>query len=194
MKGILVIIQCIIAAGFAIPERIVIPVVGVTPGDWNRKSFWHESWGLSGVHKGIDIFGRLGTVVTSATAGIVLFVGSIARGGNVAVVLGPKWRLHYYAHLNSITAFALRLVPRGGELGTLGDTGNARGTPPHLHYSVVRIFSVTWDIDGSTQGFWKAFYLDPDPYLFGIPCFFASRPTAAEYRCFIRRNRERGYR
>lgn len=48
MKGILVIILCIIAAGFAIPERIVIPVVGATPGDWNRKSFWHESWACPG--------------------------------------------------------------------------------------------------------------------------------------------------
>lgn len=123
--------------------------------------------GLSGVHKGIDIFGRLGTVVTSATAGIVLFVGSIDRGGNVAVVLGPKWRLHYYAHLDSLTTSAFRLVPPGGELGTLGDTGNARGTPLHLHYSVLRIFPVPWDIDDSTQGCWKAIYLDPDPYLCG---------------------------
>ncbi|HCU67866.1 MAG TPA: hypothetical protein DGF30_01240 [Desulfomicrobium sp.] len=169
MKGVLVIIVCIMAAGFAIPERIVIPVVGATPGDWNRKSFWHEPWGLSGVHKGIDIFGRRGAGVTSATAGIVLFVGSIDRGGNVAVVLGPKWRLHYYAHLDSVTASALCFVPPGGELGTLGDTGNARSTPPHLHYSVVRIFSVPWDVEGSTQGFWKAFYLDPDPYLRGTP-------------------------
>jgi hypothetical protein len=46
-------------------------------------------------------------------------------------------------------------------LGAVGDTGNARGKPPHLHYAVVTMIPYPWRADDSTQGYRKAFYLDP---------------------------------
>ena len=49
-------VVAVLTAGLLIPERAVIPVEGATPRDWNAKSFWYEPWGISGVHKGIDIF------------------------------------------------------------------------------------------------------------------------------------------
>ncbi|EJE51234.1 metalloendopeptidase-like membrane protein [Acidovorax sp. CF316] len=155
----------VLALGLAVPERIRIPVAGATPKDWNAQSFWFEPWGTSGVHKGIDIFGKTGTPVLSTTDGMVLFTGEIAKGGKVVLVLGPRWRLHYFAHLDRITTDALAPVASGSAIGTVGASGNAQGKPPHLHYSIVRLLPAPWQIDGATQGVKKAFFIDPGAYL-----------------------------
>ncbi|CBL45431.1 Predicted peptidase M23B [gamma proteobacterium HdN1] len=161
--AILVAVLCVV--GFVVPERITIPVAEASRHDWNPNSFWFEPWGTSGVHKGIDIFAHLGRPVVSATDGIVLFAGHLAKGGNVVVALGPKWRIHYYAHLNTIETSIFRLVWPGQAIGTVGDSGNAKGKPPHLHYSIVRLVPVPWAADGSTQGYKKAFFIDPSAWL-----------------------------
>ena len=59
-------------------------------------------------------------------------------GGRQVWVLGPARERHYYAHLDSWAPglAAGTVVQTGTVLGTVGDTGNARGTPPHLHYGV----------------------------------------------------------
>ena len=153
--------------GFLIPERVRIPVSGATENDWNHKSFWFHPWGTSGVHKGIDIFGKIGTDIVSTTDGFVLYTGQLKKGGNVIVVLGPRWHLHYFAHLNSINVSSYSLVTAGSKIGTLGDSGNAKGKPPHLHYAIVRIFPAFWAIDKSAQGYKKAFFIDPTSFLAG---------------------------
>ena len=144
-----------------LPEFPVVPVKNATSKDWNAKSFWFEPWGKSGVHKGIDIFGKLNTPVVATTYGIVIFAGDLPLGGKVVAVLGPKWRIHYYAHLNDDSVFIGEPVWRGSEIGLLGDTGNAKGKPAHLHYAVVSLLPYVWKIDSSTQGWKKAFYLNP---------------------------------
>lgn len=151
----------VLCVGLLLPEFPVIPVKGATASDWNATSFWFEPWGKSGVHKGIDIFGKLDTPVHATTYGIVIFTGELPLGGNVVAVLGPKWRVHYYAHLNEDSVFIGQPVWRGSSIGLLGDTGNAKGKPAHLHYVVFSLLPYVWQIDGSTQGWKKAFYLDP---------------------------------
>lgn len=148
-----------------LPEWPQIPVAGASARDWNPRTFWFEPWGRSGVHKGIDILAKLGTPVHSASYGVVLFRGEIAQGGQVVVVLGPKWRIHYYAHLQSIDAYPGQPLLSGSVLGTVGDTGNARGKPAHLHYSILSLLPLPWRADGSTQGWKKMFYLDPNQLL-----------------------------
>jgi len=165
-KAVLIVIA-VLVIGFVVPERIKIPVVGASKTDWNRKTFWYEPWGTSGVHKGIDIFGRLGAGVVSTTDGIVVYTGQIPKGGNVIVILGPKWRFHYFAHLNTIDISLFSLVGSGDLIGTVGDSGNAKGKPPHLHYSIVRLFPAPWAVDSSTQGYKKSFFIDPGLYLGG---------------------------
>ena len=150
--------------GFLIPEPRLIPVEGATSRDWNAETFWYEPWGKSGVHKGIDIFAGKGTNVIATTNMLVLYHGSISRGGNVVVALGAKWRIHYFAHLDAISVRAGRLAARGQVLGQVGDTGNAAGTPPHLHYSIVSLIPMPWRVDFSTQGYKKMFYLNPVDY------------------------------
>lgn len=152
---------------FLWPERRSVPVVGATAGSFNPRSFWFEPWGPSKVHKGIDVFAPKGTPIVAPIDGIVLYSGQFERGGEVLLVLGPKWRLHYLAHLERRDVRTGRPVVAGTPLGTVGDSGNARGKPPHLHYSIVTLFPHFWRIDRSTHGWKKAFYLDPGSWLFG---------------------------
>jgi len=159
--SVLAAISITIIVGLLLPEKAIIPVQNATTKDWNQETFWYEPWGSSGVHKGIDIFGSKGTPLLSATDGVVIFSGDISKGGKVIAVLGPKWRIHYYAHLDSATVSAGKWVSRGETVGTLGDSGNAAGKPPHLHYSILTLVPYPWRWDLSTQGWKKMFYLDP---------------------------------
>jgi len=165
MKKILYGLLATLLVGFLLlPQNMVIPVKGATKSSWNPKTFWHDGWGKSGVHKGIDIFAAQGQSVLSSTYGMVVYSGTLALGGNVVVVLGPKWRLHYYAHLKKSDVGALNLVGRGEKIGEVGTTGNAATTPPHLHYAILTLIPYPWRIDDSRQGWRKMFYLNPQDY------------------------------
>lgn len=165
MRIFLIFILLVFALGFLLPEQRLIPVAQAGPADWNHDTFWYEPWGVSGVHKGIDIFAPVGRPVLASSAGVVVYQGQLGIGGNVVVVLGPKWRLHYYAHLSEIHVRVGQWLSAAGPLGAVGDTGNARGKPAHLHYSVVTLLPYVWRIDGSTQGMLKMFFLDPGAML-----------------------------
>ena len=117
------------------PSVVRIPVMGVMkreiPNSWGNP----RSGGRS--HQGVDIFAKRGTPVLSATDGIVIRVGTNTLGGQVINVLGPGRQVHYYAHLDRYGQFkAGDYVFAGSILGYVGNTGNARETPPHLHYGV----------------------------------------------------------
>ena len=147
------------------PERLQIPVAGAGPRDWNAHSYWAYPWGNSVVHKGIDIFAPRGTPVLAASGGVVLYQGEIPVGGEVILMLGANWRLHYYAHLASRVVHGGQWLAQGSQLGTVGDSGNARGKAPHLHYSIVTLLPHLWRWDDDRQGWKKIFYLNPDPLL-----------------------------
>ncbi len=148
-----------------LPQHFTIPVSGATTKDYNPDSFWYYPWGKSVTHKGVDIFAKKGTPVVAATSGLVVRCGNIAMGGNIVLVLGPKWRFHYYAHLQDITTSSLSWVSRGETIGTVGDTGNAAGKPPHLHYAIVTALPYPWRWDTDRQGWKKMFYLNPIEFL-----------------------------
>jgi len=148
-----------------IPQNLKMPVQGATKSDYNSKSFWFYPWGKSVTHKGVDIFAKKGTRIHSATWGIVLYSGKISMGGNFVLVLGPKWRLHYYAHLNELKTSSLSIVNKNTIIGTVGDSGNAAGKSPHLHYSIVTLIPYVWKADQDRQGWKKMLYLNPITYL-----------------------------
>ncbi|MEM1406099.1 MAG: M23 family metallopeptidase, partial [Bacteroidota bacterium] len=101
-RFIFILLFSILLIGFVVPENFTNPVSGSKKSDYNQNSFWYYPWGKSVTHKGVDIFAKKGTHVVSSTSGIVLFAGEIKVGGKVVLILGPKWRLHYYAHLDSL--------------------------------------------------------------------------------------------
>ena len=160
-KKIFVILVIIISVGLILPQRFVIPVDRATQKDYNPKSFWFYPWGKSGTHKGVDIFAKEGTPVFSSTTGLVIYAGQIGLGGNVVLVLGPKWRFHYYAHMKDIKATSFAWKKKGDCIGSVGTSGNAKGKEPHLHYAIVTLIPYIWRIDFDHQGWKKMFYLNP---------------------------------
>jgi murein DD-endopeptidase MepM/ murein hydrolase activator NlpD len=158
-------LAAVLTAGWIIPQHILMPVEGATKQSYDQHSFWAYPWGESVTHKGVDIFAKEGTNVHSATDGLVVASGQDRLGGNFVMVLGPQWRLHYYAHLHEIRTHVLAPVSHRSILGTVGNTGDAKGKPTHLHYTIKSVFPCPWRIDHSHQGWKKAFYLNPIPYL-----------------------------
>ncbi|HEX6996919.1 MAG TPA: M23 family metallopeptidase [Gammaproteobacteria bacterium] len=89
------------------------------------------------LHRGVDIFAARGTPVLAAADAWVTRVETTRRGGNV-VWLEPLFggmRL-YYAHLDTQLLRPGDFVLAGEPVGTVGNTGNARTTLPHLHFGV----------------------------------------------------------
>jgi murein DD-endopeptidase MepM/ murein hydrolase activator NlpD len=88
-------------------------------------------------HHGVDIFAPRDTPVVAAADGLVTSVGTNRLGGNVVWVWDPARRQsHYYAHLSSQAVGTGTRVRAGEVVGYVGNTGNARSTPPHLHFGI----------------------------------------------------------
>lgn len=91
------------------------------------------------VHHGIDIFAPRGTPVLASTDGVVRSVSPNRLGGNVVWLLDEvRGQSLYYAHLDTQIVAAGMRVRTGDTLGYVGNTGNARTTPPHLHFGIYR--------------------------------------------------------
>lgn len=150
-----------LSLGFLLPQDFNMPVQGAKRSSYSQDSFWYYPWGKSITHKGVDIFAKQKTPVHSSTLGIVIFTGNINMGGNVVYILGPKWRLHYYAHLDEIKTSQFTFVSTTTEIGTVGTSGNAMGKSPHLHYAIKTIIPYPWRIDKSKQGWKKMIFLNP---------------------------------
>lgn len=157
----------IFVVGLLLPQNTQMPVDGANDHSYNPKTFWYEGWGSSIVHKGMDIFARRGTPIHAATYGLVLATIEYGKGGKFAVVLGPKWRLHYYAHMNEFKTSPFHFVTKGSLIGTVGNTGNASTTPSHLHYGIASLIPYPWRIDDAPLGWQKMFYLNPIDYVKG---------------------------
>lgn len=88
-------------------------------------------------HHGVDIFAPRGTPVLAATAGIVRSTRPNNLGGNVVWLRDEaRGQSIYYAHLDSVIASRGQQVRVGDTLGFVGNSGNARTTPPHLHFGI----------------------------------------------------------
>ena len=119
------------------PDRkLAMPVKDVSKDQ--VANTWHAPRGTDRLHEGQDIFAPRGTPVLSATEGYIVRIGENTLGGQTVSVVGAGGRVYYYAHLDS---YAPRIdegdyVTTKSVLGYVGTTGNAAGTPPHLHFGV----------------------------------------------------------
>ncbi len=89
-------------------------------------------------HQGVDIFAREGTPVVATKRGVVYSIGVARLGGNRVWLKDVDGTCYYYAHLVSFASglYENKIVESGEVLGFVGTTGNAVGTPPHLHYEI----------------------------------------------------------
>lgn len=90
-------------------------------------------------HKGVDIFAAKGTPALAAVKGRITRVYERGIGGKVVWLRADKTGDNlYYAHLDKQLVRPGQRVEIGDTVGLVGKTGNARTTPPHLHFSVYR--------------------------------------------------------
>ncbi|MCW3075023.1 MAG: hypothetical protein JWP69_2092 [Flaviaesturariibacter sp.] len=101
-------------------------------------SIWGDDRdGGSRRHDGIDIFAPKRTPVVAAGAGTVGRVNETAIGGKVVWMRPTDKNINlYYAHLDEQLVSPGQRVEAGDTLGLLGNTGNARTTPSHLHFGI----------------------------------------------------------
>ncbi|MVN20964.1 peptidoglycan DD-metalloendopeptidase family protein [Mucilaginibacter arboris] len=87
-------------------------------------------------HEGVDIFAKKGTPALAAANGIAQ-PGENKLGGKV-VFLHPDDADYtlYYAHLDSQLVHNGQHVSVGDTVGLVGNTGNAKTTPSHLHFGI----------------------------------------------------------
>lgn len=106
-------------------------------------------------HEGVDIFAPRGTAVVAAAAGVITAVRTTPIGGRVVWHRDDERGVtYYYAHLQEQHVHEGQRVMAGDRIGTVGNTGNARTTPPHLHFAVYRPGQIA---------------LDPVPFLYDQP-------------------------
>jgi murein DD-endopeptidase MepM/ murein hydrolase activator NlpD len=96
-------------------------------------------------HQGHDVFANCGTRLLAARGGRVSYRGYHAAAGNYLVIDGVGTDVDYaYMHMEAPAPFAAGdRVYTGQQIGTVGQTGNARGC--HLHFEM-------WDAPGWYDG------------------------------------------
>ncbi len=132
------------------PTTIVFPVLGQA----EYTDDFGEARG-TGVHRGIDILAPKRALALAAEAGKVEFWKSSASAGCMIYLHGVSGTTYYYIHLNNDltkrndnrgkcvagTAYAKGLkngakVVAGQVIGYVGDSGDANGIHPHLHFEL----------------------------------------------------------
>lgn len=117
----------------------------LAPFPVNGPASYTDDWGAARfspsfhLHEGIDIFAERGTPVIASTDGTVTRTAyGAGAGGNVVYLEMDDGTYFYYAHLDGISPVihAGTEIEAGTVLGTVGNSGNAVGTPPHLHFEI----------------------------------------------------------
>jgi murein DD-endopeptidase MepM/ murein hydrolase activator NlpD len=89
-------------------------------------------------HQGTDIMAPFDTPLLACERGIVTEMGTDVLGGTKLWIKGESGTYYYYAHLKAF-AEGMRdgdVVEAGDVVGVVGDTGNAKGGAPHLHFEI----------------------------------------------------------
>jgi murein DD-endopeptidase MepM/ murein hydrolase activator NlpD len=109
-------------------------------------------------HHGDDIFGELGQPLVAVADGTVFSVGWNKLGGNRLWLRDRQGNNFYYAHLSAFSTLIFNgaRVKAGQVVGFMGTTGDADGTPVHLHFEVHPVSLLYLGYDGA---------IDPTPFL-----------------------------
>jgi lipoprotein NlpD len=118
-------------------DALVMPTA---PGilDWPLKGVLYARFGTKGKerHDGIDLAAPLGTPVTVARAGTVLYAGEQKGYGQIVIVDHGDDLVTLYAHNRDLRVKTGQKVRDGQVVATVGQTGRTSG--PHLHFEVRR--------------------------------------------------------
>lgn len=132
---------------------IISSLFGITPG-------------VNPARTKADIFAKEGTHIRSSVIGMVVYTGQLGMGGNVVVVLGPKWRFHYYVrNLQEIKTKRFAWVSKSPLLPLSALPEMPKVKCRICIYAITTLLPYFWRIDKSQQGWNKMFYLNPITYL-----------------------------
>ena len=87
-------------------------------------------------HAGNDIMAPMGTPIVAPTAGTITLLQSGGNGGLAIFMAGVGNVEFYFAHESEISVRQGQELSAGQEIGRVGDTGNAVGGAPHLHFEI----------------------------------------------------------
>ncbi len=88
-------------------------------------------------HFGVDLGADKGTPIYPIGPGKVIETMVYAKGGNTVKIAHEDGSVvSYYAHMDSINVRTGQEVASDTIIGYMGNTGNAKGTHPHLHFEV----------------------------------------------------------
>lgn len=111
---------------------------GTANSDFSKTATYAGAGGHLRGHIGVDIFGPRGAAILAPVDGKVKFGGN----GLTVIIEDPETGYsHWLGHLDSRTVKEGDFVMAGEKVGTLGDSGNAKGTAPHLHYNIYKTSS-----------------------------------------------------
>ena len=107
----------------------------------------------SGWHHGADIFAPLGSPILAVADGTVFSVGWNELGGWRLWLRDHEGNEFYYAHLSAYSPYAVngREVKAGTVVGFVGNTGDAQGTPYHLHFEIHPVGYLYMGYDGAVN-------------------------------------------
>ena len=94
-----------------------------------------DSWGApraGHTHVGVDMMAAYGTPVVAITSGTITYAAYDGSGGNMIFLSGDDGNQYWYMH-NQQNLVTGGRVSAGQQIATVGDTGNATGTP-HVHF------------------------------------------------------------
>ena len=120
-----------------------LPSIGFPVKEKNSKAiasfFGDPRDGGSRDHHGVDIFAARHTPVLAPSNASVTRVGEGDIGGRYVWLYDSKRSMYlYFAHLETREVERGDKISAGQLIGTVGNTGNARSTPPHLHFGIYR--------------------------------------------------------
>lgn len=95
-------------------------------------SRYGSRWGR--LHEGIDLAAPIGTSVTAADGGVVVWVGTKGTYGKMIQIDHGGGYVTYYGHLSKYSVSYGDKVYKGQKIGSVGNTG--RSTGPHLHFEI----------------------------------------------------------
>ena len=103
-----------------------------------------------GWHHGEDIFAAEGTPLLAVADGTLHTIGFNRIGGYRLWLRDTQGNEFYYAHLSAYSPLAVegRSVEAGDVVGFVGDTGDAEGGSPHLHFEIHPAAMVGLGYDG----------------------------------------------
>ena len=107
----------------------------------------------SGWHHGDDIFAPLGAPILAVASGTLFSVGWNRVGGNRLWLRDGQGNLFYYGHLSAFSPLAVNgnKVNAGDVIGFVGNTGDAQGTPYHLHFEIHPVGLLGLGYDGAVN-------------------------------------------